>query len=123
MNLETIYRPEKTVSIDSRDSIAEAAGRMQFTEISALVVFEADRFAGIITERDLVRAMSEGVDPDWTPCADYMTEDPVVVDPETDVHVAAERMVDLGVRHLPVMVGDHVVGMVSARDLLLVPTA
>jgi CBS domain-containing protein len=105
-------------SVDGADPLSEAASRMQFNEIGSLAVFEGSRFAGIVTERDLVRALAEGVDPDETEVRDYMTEDPVAVSAETDVRNAATTMLDLGIRHLPVTVGPEVVGMVSARDLL-----
>lgn len=118
MKVESIYRPE-VISVDADEPLSEVASRMQFTEVGSLVVFEGGRFVGIITERDLTRAMADGVDPEGTPASRYMTEDPVVVTPDTDTREAVTRMIDLGVRHLPVVVGDHVVGMVSARDLLL----
>ncbi len=101
------------------ESLANVAGRMRFNEVGSLIVFDGDRFVGIITERDLARAMADGVDPERTPALQYMTVDPIGVNPETDVHQVARRMLELGVRHLPVVMGDTVVGMVSARDLLV----
>src|SRR5207247_1930909 len=105
-------------SVEADESLAEAASKMQFEEIGSLAVVRHGRFAGIITERDLVRALAEGVDPAGTPVSTYMTEDPIVASPEDGTHEAAARMVVFGVRHLPVAVGDEVVGMVSIRDLL-----
>ena len=107
------------VATEANESLQEVASRMQFDEVGSVIIYEQGRFAGIITERDLVRAMADGADPDETPVRTYMTDEPVVVDPETDVDRAAAEMVELGIRHLPVVVGGEVVGMVSARDLLL----
>jgi CBS domain-containing protein len=117
MKIESIYRTE-VFSVESNQSISEAASQMQFNEVSALVVFEEGRFIGIITERDVTRAVADGVNPEETPAGGYTTLDPVVVGPETDDHVAIAEMMALGVRHLPVLIGSAVVGMVSARDLL-----
>jgi CBS domain-containing protein len=117
MKIERFYRPE-IMSADVWDSLSDAAGRMQFYEVGSLVVFDQRQLAGIITERDLVRAMSDGVDPERVPVRRYMTENPQVVDPDTEVDEAVRTMIDLGIRHLPVVEGERVVGMVSVRDLL-----
>jgi len=117
MKVEATYRPELfTVGIG--DSIAEAASTMQYNEVGALPVFEDGRFVGIITERDIVRSVAEETDPLGTSVGDYMTPDPASISPETSVDEAADRMLQMGVRHLPVVVGSDVVGMVSVRDLL-----
>jgi CBS domain-containing protein len=117
VNVTDVYRAG-VFSVDASDPLSEAASRMQFNEVGSLAVFEGTRFDGIITERDLVRSMAEGVDPDQTAIRDYTTEDPVSVSADTDVRSAAKVMLGLGIRHLPVMVGADIVGMVSARDLL-----
>jgi len=117
VDVQDVYRVG-VFSIDASDPLSEAASRMQFDEVGSLAVFEGTRFAGIVTERDLVRSMADGADPDETAIREYMTEDPVAVSAETDVRSAAKTMLDLGIRHLPVMVGPEIVGMVSARDLL-----
>jgi CBS domain-containing protein len=117
MRLGAIYRPD-VVSIESLDSVSDAASRMQFEEVGSVVVLEDGVFVGILTERDVVRAVADGCDPEETPVSAYMTEGPFVVSPETDSREAVARMVDLGVRHLPVVSEGKVVGMVSARDLI-----
>jgi CBS domain-containing protein len=117
VNVQDVFRVG-VFSVDGSDPLSEAASRMQFNEVGSLAVFEAMRFAGIVTERDLVRAMADGVDPEETAVNEYMTEDPVAVSPDTDARSAARIMLGLGIRHLPVMIGSEIVGMVSARDLL-----
>jgi CBS domain-containing protein len=100
------------------DTLLHAAGHLHCYQIGALPVYEQHRLVGILTERDIVAALAEGADPKTTPVADYMTELPVTVSPDDDLTVAARRMAELGVRHLPVVDGQRLVGMLSIRDLL-----
>ena len=115
--VEDVYRPGiRTVAASER--MDEVAHHMQDEDIGALLVVDGDRVTGIITERDLVSATCDC--PDLTACtaADYATADPATVGLDTDLHEAASQMVELGVRHLPVVEGGEVVGMVSVRDVL-----
>lgn len=106
--------------IRSDDTIQHAASVMRGALVGALVVFEGDRLAGIITERDLVPIVADGLDGGSISVAERMTPDPAVASPEEDSTVVAGRMAELGVRHLPVVDHGRLVGMVSARDLLIV---
>ena len=117
MKVRALYRPE-VVSADPDEALADAAGRMQYQEIGSLAVMEHGRLIGIVTERDLARALADGIDAFETPVRSYMTEEPLTVTPETDAGKVAATMLEQGVRHLPVIEGGLVVGMVSARDLL-----
>ncbi|HEX9892075.1 MAG TPA: CBS domain-containing protein [Actinomycetota bacterium] len=117
MKVSAVYRPD-VLTAGAFEDLAEAASRMSFNEVGSLAVFDRGDLVGIITERDLVRAMADGVDPEVTPVDRYMTPDPVTVDPETDLEQAAAMMLKLGARHLPVTEGGRVMGMISARDLL-----
>ena len=118
MKVRALYRPE-AVSADPDEALGDAAGRMQYQEIGSLAVIEHGRLIGILTERDLARALADGIDPFGTPVRSYMTEEPLLtVTPETDAGKVAATMLEQGVRHLPVLEGGQVVGMVSARDLL-----
>lgn len=101
------------------DTLLDAAGQMNCYQIGALPVYEGRRLIGIVTERDLTAAVAEGANPATTRVADYMTEQPVTVAPNDDLEVAARRMAEIGVRHLPVVEGDRLVGVLSMRDLLL----
>src|SRR5262245_36716236 len=101
------------------DTLLDAAGQMNCYQIGALPVYEERRLIGIVTERDLTAALAEGADPATTRVADYMTEQPVTVAPNDDLEVAARRMAEIGVRHLPVVEGNRLVGVLSMRDLLL----
>jgi CBS domain-containing protein len=111
------------ITTEPDDTLLDAAGRMHCYQIGALPVYEQHRLIGIVTERDMVAALAEGADPKTTRVADYMTELPITVSPDDDVKVAAHRMAELGVRHLPVVDGQYLVGMLSIRDLLTGPAA
>ena len=118
MRIDAIYRPG-IVCVEPDDSLSEAASRMQLDEVGALAVVNDGSLIGIITERDLTRATAEVAPPERTAVARYMSEDPVVVSPQTDVREALTEMIELGVRHLPVCSGRRVLGMISIRDLAL----
>jgi CBS domain-containing protein len=102
----------------AEESLDEAADRMSWHQIGALPVFEGQHLVGIITERDLTAALAEGADPRSTPVADYMTPAPEVLRPDSELADAAHVMLELGVRHLPIMRGERLVGVLSMRDLL-----
>jgi len=101
------------------DTLVDAAGQMNCYQIGALPVYDERRLIGIVTERDLTAAIAEGIDPAATRVVEYMTEQPVTVAPDDDLEVAARRMAELGVRHLPVVDGGRLVGVLSMRDLLM----
>ena len=105
------------------DSLEQIAERLQDKDISALVVLDGDRLAGIITERDIVRAVADQRDLASCTAGEYMTQEPATVDLETPLSKVARTMLAYGVRHLPVMVTSEVMGMVSARDLLELESA
>ena len=118
MDVGSIYRPW-VVAIEGDERLAAAAVRMQDEQVGSLVVLEHGRFAGILTERDLVRALAEGADPEVATVADYMTAAPAVVTSDATVREVAATMLELECRHLPVVdSGGAVLGMVSIRDLL-----
>jgi CBS domain-containing protein len=100
------------------ESMLGAASRMRWYRVSALPVLHRHRLVGILTERDVVAALADGVDPASTRVADYMTDRPVTVRPDEDLEVAAGRMAALGVRHLPVIEGGRLLGVLSVRDLV-----
>lgn len=101
------------------ETLADIAGRMTFYRIGALPVYQQHRLIGIVTERDLVAAVAEGANPATTIVADYMTDGPVTAAPDDELAVAANRIAELGIRHLPVVDRGRLVGMLSMWDLLL----
>jgi CBS domain-containing protein len=117
VKVRSIYR-SRVVVAEGDEPLADAATRMRENQVGALVVMDGERLAGILTERDLTRAIAEGADAETVTVAGYMTEWPTVVSLDMDVHQAVLAMLELECRHLPVVEDDRVVGMVSIRDLL-----
>ena len=100
------------------ESLDEAADRMSWHQVGALPVLEGQHLVGIITERDLTAALAEGADSALTPVSDYMTAAPEVLGPDSELADAAHRMLELGIRHLPVVRSGCLVGVLSMRDVL-----
>jgi CBS domain-containing protein len=100
------------------ESLDVAADRMNWHQVGALPVLEGQHLVGIITERDVTAAMAEDADPVTTPVADYMTPAPEVLRPDSDLADAAHLMLELGIRHLPIVRSSHLVGVLSIRDVL-----
>lgn len=97
----------------------EAARRMRLLKIGAIVVVDNQgRVIGIVTERDITwRVVAEGRDPAVVLLGDIMTRNPDTLAPHDTAHNALDLMRMRGYRHLPVIDGSRLVGMVSARDL------
>jgi CBS domain-containing protein len=105
----------KTTTPDQ--TFADVAKLLKDNAISSVVVMEGDRLAGIVTERDLVNLVAEGLDPTAAKVADRMSTKLDTVEPRTDIAEAAEHMARLRIRHLPVLDKDKLVGIISIRDL------
>jgi CBS domain-containing protein len=110
---------QEVLTADLAETLSQAASRMRYADISALPVVEGGRVVGILTERDLARAAAEGADPRTHTVAAFMSLGPFVAGPGEDSDDVVARMLDLGVRHLPILDGEELVGIVSMRDLLL----
>lgn len=97
----------------------EAARRMRLFKIGAIVVVDGQgRVIGIVTERDITwRVVADGQDPAKVLLGDIMTRNPDTLAPDDTAHDALEMMRMCGYRHLPVVGGGRLVGMVSVRDL------
>lgn len=99
--------------------LSEVARLMRSHGRGAVLVEDQGRLCGIFSERDMVcRVVAEGKDPEETPISQVMSTQLVLAEPEDDHVVALRRMSSAGVRHLPIVSGDRVVGMVSRRQLL-----
>lgn len=87
--------------------------------VGAMVVMDGDKIAGIVSERDIVRAIAEEGAPGLTkPISSCMTRDVVFADPGETVDSLLTRMTDRRIRHLPVCQHDRLVGIVSIGDLV-----
>lgn len=102
------------------ETLATAARRMAEHGVGSVVVLEASRLAGILTERDLVRAGAAGADPQVALVGEWMTGDPDFVSPDVEAIDAWRSFAAHGYRHVPVVAGDEVKGVVSIRDLVRV---
>ena len=103
---------------DPRNSLVEAAAEMRTHRIGALAVVDEGAIVGIITERDLLRAIADRRDPGQTHVSQYMTHSPRTIEASEPAATAAAVMVKHRVRHLPVTEKGRLVGFLSARDLL-----
>jgi CBS domain-containing protein len=106
-----------TVTDAAQDTLAEAAARMWNAQTGSLLVMEGEHMVGILTERDVLRAIAHGMDPLQVPVKDLMRTDVITVGPQTTLKEAAKLMATKWIRHLPVVEGSKVVGILSQRDL------
>jgi CBS domain-containing protein len=109
----------ETVVVPPQTTLRVAAQVMADHAIGAVVVATDRRVVGILSERDVVVALAAGAEPDRATAAGAMSPDVVSVRPDDTLYDAAVDMLDLGIRHVPVL-DEHgaVLGIVSVRDLL-----
>jgi CBS domain-containing protein len=100
--------------------LAQAAERMSDRGVGAILVLSNDSVSGILTERDVLRAVADGIDEASTVVRDRMTANPETLDADDTTEHAAVLMIHGGFRHLPVMDHGEVVGVLSIRDLMRV---
>ncbi len=109
---------QRLTIVPPSSSVMEAAKQMAYRNIGAVIVADQQRLVGVFTERDMVqRVVARGRDPEFTTISEVMTPDPATVAPDDCPIDALELMRRLGCRHLPVMDGGRIVGMLSIRDL------
>jgi CBS domain-containing protein len=101
------------------DRLAVAAARMRGVRAGALVVVDRGLLLGLISDRDLLRAVADGFSTDVVPVADYMRLPPCAIGAGAQVSEAAARMIEHRVQHLPVVRDGQVLGVISARDVLV----
>ena len=109
---------EGLVATHPHESLTNVANRMRDHGVGALAIMEDEQLVGIITERDLMRAIADGLSPSATRAAEYMTRGPLTVGPEDLLGEASAQMSARRIRHLPVVEEGRVVGLLSARDVL-----
>ena len=99
------------------DTIAAAARKMWEQQTGSLLVMDGEDLVGIITERDVLKAAATGASMDDTRISQVMSKYLVTVGPGTSLREAAKVMADRWIRHLPVLDGGRLVGILSQRDL------
>lgn len=97
--------------------VAEAAAAMVAAGVGSAVVMQGSFLTGILTERDVLRAAASGENLFMSTVSEWMTVDPKALPPDASVEEAAQIMLLNGFRHLPVVEGKDVCGVVSLRDL------
>jgi len=107
------------LGVSSDTTLAEAAKKMSGGRVGAVVVLEGAALRGILTERDVLRAVGEGR-VEGSTVADWMTRDPETIEASESTDMAATLMIHGGFRHLPVVEDQNVIGIISIRDLMRV---
>jgi CBS domain-containing protein len=107
---------EAAVTDRPDDSLAQAARKMWEQQTGSLLVLEGQELLGIITERDVLKAVAAGTPLD-TPVSEMMSKELVTVEPATSLREAAAIMSEKWIRHLPVLEAGRLVGIISQRDL------
>src|SRR5262245_50337415 len=119
MPLVSEHMTRNLLSVPADATLRDAAAAMAERGVGAVVVLEGDAIAAILTERDVMKAVAAGKD-GGAPVAEWMTRYPETIEPEDSTDHAASLMIHGGFRHLPVVAGGKVVGIVSIRDLMRV---
>ncbi|MGH2767883.1 MAG: CBS domain-containing protein [Candidatus Methylomirabilales bacterium] len=107
------------LTLSPTQTMEEAAQAMIERKVGSSVVMDRSALVGIVTERDIMRAVARGMVPWNTKIEEIMTRDPVSISPESTTAVAAQTMLKGGFRHLPVVKEGRLVGIVGLRDALL----
>jgi CBS domain-containing protein len=105
-------------SVPATATIAEAVDEMNRHRIGCVLIMDTGRIAGVFTERDvLTRVIAAGVDPQTTPVTRVMTAGVNTVTPETTIEEVMTMFADKRCRHLPVLAGGRLTGLISIGDI------
>lgn len=106
-------------SIAPERTVADACAALEERRVGALVVCDGDRVAGVFSERDVVRALAaDGAAALNQPVAEYMTAKVIFAEPKEEMSALMSRMTDRRIRHLPVLEGERLVGVISIGDVV-----
>ena len=109
---------EGTVTDALEDTLAQAASKMWEEQTGSLLIIDAEGgLGGIVTERDILKAVANGLDPATTTVKEVIGSDPITIHPGATLREAAKAMTEHWIRHLPVLDNGKLVGMISQRDL------
>ena len=106
------------LAVAPEDTLGQAAEAMVERGVGSAVVSDFGRLIGILTERDLLRAVAGRVHSSEARVREWMTAEPVTATPATELKEAAQTMLEQGFRHLPVVDDDRAIGIVSIRDVV-----
>lgn len=111
-------QPRNVVTVSRGETMRGAAKLLSDDDIGALLVIGSTGLEGVFSERDLCRAVADGIDLDEIEVEEYMTSAPVTVDNDDYLGEAIAEMNEFGIRHVVVMDGDEALGMISMRDIV-----
>jgi citrate synthase len=106
------------ITATPEETLAKAAGRMREKRVGSVVVVQDEKPVGILTERDMIRIAAAGADTSAVRVSEWMTPNPDSVAPDVDIADAFASLAEHGYRHIPVVDGTQLVGLVSMRDLM-----
>jgi CBS domain-containing protein len=105
------------LTVAPEDTLGEAAAKMTERGVGAVVVSDFGRMIGILSERDIMRAVADRIHSSEARVREWMTADPITATQDTSIEEAGRTMLEHGFRHLPVVDGDRAIGIVSIRDI------
>ena len=115
--LADIVKPN-FLTVAPEDTLGEVAERMTRENVGAVIVKDYGRLIGILTERDMLHAMAARVHTSDARVRQWMTENPITAGPDTTFEEAQAVMLEKGFRHLPVVDGETILGIVSLRRIM-----
>jgi CBS domain-containing protein len=119
VRIQDILRDRTLFSVEIDQPVADVARRMADLRVGAILVLAKDDLRGLFSERDLMtRVVVEGRNPENTPVSEVMTTNLATIDETATLEEALECMDHHDCRHLPVMRGEVVTGLLSMRDLM-----
>jgi len=117
--VKKILDDRPVITIQEGDSVQTAAQKMSDHKIGALPVLDGERLVGIFTERDIIgKVVAPGQDIAAVKIRDVMTRNLVFANADETVESCSAKMKHANIRHLPVIEGEHLIGILSIRDLL-----
>ena len=117
MHLVSDLMVADVLAVEAGAALTAAVRSMEERRVGAVLVLEGERLVGVFTERDVLRAVAQGLSPDST-VGDWMTRGPETIEPDDTAEHAAVLMIHGGFRHLPVVDAGKVAGILSIRDLM-----
>lgn len=115
-SLQYIVKDQDPLTLGSAVSVQQACQSMWDRRVGAVMVVDDGCLAGIFTGRDAVHILARGCDPCSTPLSQAMTPNPDTIAPDATAIDALRQMHDCGYRHMPIVDGQHIVGIVSRGD-------